>query len=1118
MNWHLWRANNKWRNYSKEEANRLVLKAVDLYQQGRYSKAIPLARHALEIKRNDLGPYNPAVVDSLKKLVSHFGTPSSYASAKPLYRRALGIWEKLLAPPPADEAILLDCLAQILDSTGSYFAAELFLRRALEILEKELGLEHSSVATALNNLASVLNRTGNFAAAEPLHRRALEIWEKTLGSDHPNVAASLGNLANMLYTTGNYAAAEPLHRRALAILEKTFGPNHLDVAQSLNSLASLLYTTGNFSLAEALHRHALDIREKVLGPNHPDVAVSLSNLASLLKSVGNYDAAKLLLSRALDIEEKALCSDHPDLVYSLHNQASLLNALGDYEAAETLYRRALDINEKALGPDHPLVATLVHNLAISLKMMGNYAAAEPLYRRAIEIWEKALGPSHPNVGIALNNLACLLHTMGNYAAAESLQRRALSVSEKALGSDHPHVAASLNSLASQIESTGDFASAEPLYRRAIDIRERAFGPDHPDVAASLNDLSTLLKESGRYSAAESLLYRALDIRERVLGPDHPCVADSLNNLAGLLGTTGNHVNAELFFLRSIAMAKKTDSSNYPHLFNYSCFLAATSRPSAAITFAKQAVNKCQQLRDNVAMMGKDWLSSFDTTIESAYQHLSGLLAEQDRTAESEQILNLLKEQEYFMAVRSAHADFSSSIQFNGTEEEIITNADSVLFTISETYRRISDLRSCTPRTDAQDKELRELENLARISANEFQEALAEIEERSTAEFRRVGEIEEASALMLTLREIGDGTVAVYTLIDKEKFHTFLIGPGYRKHISREIPAKEFHDKVIEFRKVLQPDGNGILYDPLPLAQELYNIILRPIEKELSHVPTVLWNLEGGLRYVPMAALHDGNGYLVERFRSVSLIPYAIDRLKEQSSSSWTGIGIGVSTGGKGFDPLPAVRDEISAIIKDNESAQGIIEGIRLLDEQATWDRVRDTLTSKRFGAIHIASHFKLNPVQMEASQLLMGGAQSVSLKELKIEDNLFGGAELLTLSACNTACGVPNATGKEVDSLAGCALKQGGAKAVMASLWEVPDESTAMLMQEFYRLRESGYGKDEALQQAQLYLLRRSCPSQNMDTASRSHVSRHFRYQFDEERPYAHPYFWAPFILMGNWR
>ncbi len=152
----------------------------------------------------------------------------------------------------------------------------------------------------------------------------------------------------------------------------------------------------------------------------------------------------------------------------------------------------------------------------------------------------------------------------------------------------------------------------------------------------------------------------------------------------------------------------------------------------------------------------------------------------------------------------------------------------------------------------------------------------------------------------------------------------------------------------------------------------------------------------------------------------------------------------------------------------------------------------------------------------------MGDGAHLSLAELKTSANLLGGVQLLTLSACNTGVG----DGAEVEGFGALAQRQ-GAKAVIASLWPVADTSTSLLMQELYRIRESSSGKTklEALQEAQLELLRGKVNAEPLNAAARALIHDEPEeakphappFPYDPKAPFSHPYFWAPFFLMGNW-
>jgi CHAT domain-containing protein len=228
-----------------------------------------------------------------------------------------------------------------------------------------------------------------------------------------------------------------------------------------------------------------------------------------------------------------------------------------------------------------------------------------------------------------------------------------------------------------------------------------------------------------------------------------------------------------------------------------------------------------------------------------------------------------------------------------------------------------------------------------------------------------------------------------------------------------------------------------------------------------------------------------------------------------------------------FKKLPAVPDELAAVIRDDKQT-GVVPGNSYLNNEFTRELLQKSLRSKgRYPLVHIASHFHFEPGNDTQSFLLLGDGTPLRLSDVEKENNLFGGVDLLTLSACETALGGgKSATGKEVDGLSIMAQRQ-GAKAVLATLWPVADNSTAQLMSQFYKLRDDGkVSKGESLRQAQLSLLRGEVkpgdqPSgiRNFEVVLNEAKKNPDAPPFvpDPKKQYAHPYFWAPFILVGNW-
>jgi CHAT domain-containing protein len=268
---------------------------------------------------------------------------------------------------------------------------------------------------------------------------------------------------------------------------------------------------------------------------------------------------------------------------------------------------------------------------------------------------------------------------------------------------------------------------------------------------------------------------------------------------------------------------------------------------------------------------------------------------------------------------------------------------------------------------------------------------------------------------------------------------------------------------------------------------------------------LVWSLDDVLRYLPVSALFDGKEYLAEKYANVVITEGSLINLKEKPSSEWKVLGLGVSKKHQEWPELPFVPAELDSIVRDETAGKlhGILPGRIMLDDDFTEPNLRGALLGRMYRVVHIASHFKFTPDgNEEHSFLLLGGQKlaKLTLAQIAAIPNFFAGVELLTLSACETGIGdeasrKSDDQGVEVESL-GVLAQRKGATAVIASLWEVSDVSTSRLMLDFYRNRASRptTTKAEALRQAQVDLIH------------------------DSNTRYAHPFYWAPFVLIGNWQ
>jgi tetratricopeptide (TPR) repeat protein len=400
-----------------------------------------------------------------------------------------------------------------LNKRQKYRAAEDLHRQALALRRQVLGEEHPLTAQSYNNLAGNLADQGKYAEAQPLFEKALAIYRRALGEEHPLTAQSYNALAFSLAAQGKYAQAQPLFEKALALRRKVLGEDHPDTAQSYNNVAYILGAQGKHVQAQPLYEKALAIWRKVLGEEHPRTALSYNNLAYNLAEQGKHAQAQPLYEKALAIRRQALGEEHPLTAQSYYGLANNLQDQGKHAEAQPLEEKALAIRRKALGEDHTDTAAGYNGVAYILGAQGKHAQAQPLFEKALAIYRRALGEDHPLTASSYNNLAFNLNAQGKHAQAQPLHEKALALRRKVLGEEHRDTAISYNNVAYILGAQGKHAQAQPLFEKALAIRRLALGEDHPLTAQSYNSLAVNLWQQHQIGQAVRLLQTSLPGQE-----------------------------------------------------------------------------------------------------------------------------------------------------------------------------------------------------------------------------------------------------------------------------------------------------------------------------------------------------------------------------------------------------------------------------------------------------------------------------------------------------------------------------------------------------------------------------------------------------------------------------
>jgi tetratricopeptide (TPR) repeat protein/CHAT domain-containing protein len=480
--------------------------AGTLWGRGRLAEVEPLLREALTILRRATGTDSLATAGCGCDLGDILLAGDQCAEAEALYRHALKVYRREWGDEAPGTAITYRRLGESLHIQGRFVEAEPLYRRALKISIQVLEEKHPLTVMNYFGLADSLHAQGEYREAELLYRKALEISTELPDPGQKRTAYGYGALARTLFHQGNYGEAELIERKALDIL-RLADEQHLDCATGYNDLAQTLLVQGKHAEAETLLQKALAIKCNLLNEDDPSVAEIYNTLGCCLRAQGKYAEAEQILRRALVCLRRESAKSK-GIAMVLNNLAMILFDLGRQAEAETLLREALPILIEIHGKDHPEVSMGYNNLAQTLRRQGKYAEAETLFRGALDIRRRAGQENHPEMAKIYDNLGETLHALGKFAEAEQIFRQALEIFRRALGEENPDTAISYTIVASTMHGQGEYKEAEALLRKALDIRRQVFGEEHLTTVGSYTQLGLNLYAQGRYGEAETVLVTA----------------------------------------------------------------------------------------------------------------------------------------------------------------------------------------------------------------------------------------------------------------------------------------------------------------------------------------------------------------------------------------------------------------------------------------------------------------------------------------------------------------------------------------------------------------------------------------------------------------------------------
>jgi CHAT domain-containing protein len=873
----------------------------------------------------------------------------------------------------------------------------------------------------------------------------------------------LGTITTLLSLSlawGGYPTEAGMARFDKAVPDASAVQSSVQNASQLMQEGLQHYQSGQYTAAVMVWKQAADaLTARKDGINQ---AMALSNLALAYHQLGLLPEANEAITTSLQILQAKDSNTNrlKILAQALNTQGKLQLAQGQAEQALTTWQQATKTYQQ-VGDKTGIVRSLI-NQAQALRVLGFYERVKDTLEQVSQILQDQ--PDTDIKAAGLLSFGDALRLVGDLQQSQKVLQQSLAISQQL--NSGPAITAALMSLGNTAYALQQSEAALKYYQQA----STSSTSPTTTLQAQLNQLRLLI-DTKQWTDAEKLSSK---------------IQPQLANLPA----TRTTIYARINLIQSLMKLWSRESG----IGNRESGVGSREvlTPQAAAQILAATIEQAKELGDQRAQayalgyLGQIYEETQQWSEAQQLTHQALLLAQSSNAPDIAyqwqwQLGRLLKAQTgegkaNSSTYTSAITAYKEAINtLNSLRNDLVATNLDLQFSFRESvepiYRQLVGLL------------LQPLDG-GEVSQENLKLAREAIESLQLAELDNFFREACLTAQPEQIDRVDPNAAVIYPIILPDRLEVILSLPNQPlRHYATAIAQSELDDILNKARSSLR--RTALDEERLPLLQKVYDWLVRPAESDLaaSGIKTLVFALDGSLKNLPMAALHNGQQYLLEKY-NVALTPSL--QLLEPQALTRQQIKVlvgGLSEARQGFERLPGVESEVKQI-------ESKIPAQVLLNQQFTSTALQNQVKAAPFPVVHLATHGQFS--SNAEKTFILAWDTRINVKQLggllqAREQSDRKPIELLVLSACETAAG----DNRAALGLAGVAVRS-GARSTLATLWPVDDQSTSDFMAEFYQaLAQSKVTKAEALRDAQLALLK--------------------------QPQFRHPFYWTPFVLLGNW-